>query len=449
MTPTPSRPSVFAAFLLLSTLSVSAHANPLDAFGGGSRAISLGGAFTSLADDSSANYYNPAGLAQAEHLRFDLGYLYNNPNLRFNDADAQVDLVKGIQMGVVLPGEVLGKRFGAGIGMLLLDDRVTRVRALPQSQPRFVLFDNRPQRLFIAANFALEPVDGLYVGGGLTFMAHTAGRLNVEGVVSSVDVENTVLQGEVDVSIDSARYAQVGVLYAPHDAPWSVGLTFRQEYFLRLQIGTLVEGDIVFDADPDNPFTLVEDGQFIFDSDNANLFSPMQLVLGGSYDFGGVLVTADVGWYRWSRFRSPSSNILLELNLEGLDFSIPPPDEIVAPRFSDLVVPRAGVEIDLFDSDHVDIVGRLGYFFEDSPAPDQPGVTSYADSAKHGLSAGVGFAFEDFSAVFPAPLHLDFSLLYIQMAERLYEKDDPADLVGDFRVDGNVLGFGLLVGILL
>ncbi|MCA9563669.1 MAG: hypothetical protein KC561_09285, partial [Myxococcales bacterium] len=58
----------------LCALASPATADPLDAFGSGARAISLGGAFTGLADDSSANYYNPAGLAQADNLRFDIGY---------------------------------------------------------------------------------------------------------------------------------------------------------------------------------------------------------------------------------------------------------------------------------------------------------------------------------------------------------------------------------------
>ena len=436
---------VFALLALPSSLVFS---NPLDAFGSGARAISLGGAFTSLADDSSANYYNPAGLSQGEDLRFEIGYVYNSPTLRFDGQDSNVDLVKGVQVGVVLPGDILGRHFGAGIGMLLLDDRVTRVRSLPQRQPRFVLFDNRVQRLYISANFAIEPFSDFHIGGGLTFMAHTSGRLNIEGLVSQYDVENSVLQAAVDVDIESARYAQAGVLYAP-DAPWSVGLVFRQDYYLKLQLGTLVSGSVVFDRDPDNPFVLVENGSFLFDSDNANLYSPMQLVLGASYDFGPLLVTADIGWYRWSEFKSPTSDILLELDLGSLDFSIPPPDEVVPPNFSDLVVPRIGLESPVFETAHVSMTARAGYFFEDTPAPDQPGMTNYADSAKHGISFGLGLAFEDFTDVLPKPLFLDFSFLFIHFAERIYQKYDPADLVGDYRIDGHILGFGIMTGLLL
>ena len=40
----------------------------------GARAVAMGGAFTGLADDESAIYYNPAGLAGTEENRFILGY---------------------------------------------------------------------------------------------------------------------------------------------------------------------------------------------------------------------------------------------------------------------------------------------------------------------------------------------------------------------------------------
>ncbi len=40
----------------------------------GARAVAMGGAFTGLADDESAIYYNPAGLAGVEENRFILGY---------------------------------------------------------------------------------------------------------------------------------------------------------------------------------------------------------------------------------------------------------------------------------------------------------------------------------------------------------------------------------------
>ncbi|HRU38780.1 MAG TPA: hypothetical protein P5511_02795, partial [Candidatus Goldiibacteriota bacterium] len=41
--------------------------NKYNPFGSGARAIGMGEAFTAIADDATAIYYNPAGLAQLDH----------------------------------------------------------------------------------------------------------------------------------------------------------------------------------------------------------------------------------------------------------------------------------------------------------------------------------------------------------------------------------------------
>jgi long-chain fatty acid transport protein len=449
----PKRLAPFSALFVWLLLAVgppaqSAFANPLDAYGFGARAIALGGAFTGLADDFSATYYNPAGLAQGDDLRLELGYLFSDPNLRFNGQDANVDLAKGLQGGLVLPGEVLGVKFGVGIGMFLLDDRVTRVRSLPQQQPRFVLFDNRVQRLFVAADIAVEPIDNLYIGGGVTFMSDSIAEVDITGSVSLSQADRTVLQAGLEASLETNRYVSFGALYAP-DAPWSLGFVFRDEFFLRLHLVTDVRGQIVFDAIPEDPTVLVEDGQFLLVSDNANLYSPRQFVVGGSYDFGPLLVAADLGLYLWSNFPAPTAAIDISLDLGDIGFAVPPLDPIAPPEFHDVLVPRVGLESQVLDRDHLDLTVRGGYFFEDSPAPDQRGLTNYADSAKHGISAGLGLSLADLSEVFPKPLLLDVSFLYIHLSERRYDKADPADLVGDYRIDGGIFSFGAMLSVLL
>ncbi|MBN1944796.1 MAG: hypothetical protein JW797_03930 [Bradymonadales bacterium] len=437
-----------ATLAWLVLLAGAGQANPLDAFGLGARAIGLGGAFTGLADDFSASYYNPAGLAQGDELRLELGYLYSNPQLRFNGRDANVDLVKGFQGGVILPGEVLGLHFGASIGLFILDDRITRVRSLPQRQPRFVLFDNRTQRIFVNASLAIEPIEHLFVGGGLTFLANTGGQLDITGYANLINGLDSPLQASVEVDIQSTRYPSFGLLFRPSDR-WSVGLAYRDEFYLALDLGTLVRGQIMLDVNPDRPIVLIEEAFFLMRSINATLYSPRQIVLGGSYDFGWLLVAADLGLYLWSGFPPPASQLTLDLDLGTLDFAVAQPDAIVDPGFSDLLIPRVGVEVPVHQGDHLGLVGRAGYFFEASPAPEQSGSTNYADSDKHGLSMGVGLSLERVTEVFPKPILLDLSFLYIRMVERRMLKEDPADLVGDYRIDGDFFNFSLLLGVLL
>lgn len=96
----------------------------------------------------------------------------------------------------------------------------------------------------------------------------------------------------------------------------------------------------------------------------------------------------------------------------------------------------------------MDLITRLGYFLEPSPAPDQPGGTNYIDAMRHGVSGGLGFAFHDFSDVFPRPLLFDVSGQYIALHRREYTKDDPADPVGDIVARGSIWGFATTLGFL-
>jgi long-subunit fatty acid transport protein len=47
-------------------------------FGVGARALGMGNAYTGVASDYSAIYWNPAGLSQAQHAEFSIGMSYNN-----------------------------------------------------------------------------------------------------------------------------------------------------------------------------------------------------------------------------------------------------------------------------------------------------------------------------------------------------------------------------------
>src|SRR5690606_5160212 len=123
---------------------------------------------------------------------------------------------------------------------------ITRIRALPQGQPRFVVYDNRPQRIVVTTSLAFQIIEGLFVGAGLTYVANTKGVLEMEGVVDVDEHENTTLQSSVDVAHESVRYASAGILWQP-DERWRLGLTFRDEFRLDLELGVPVDGTLLFD----------------------------------------------------------------------------------------------------------------------------------------------------------------------------------------------------------
>ncbi|MCU1281619.1 MAG: long-chain fatty acid transport protein, partial [bacterium] len=303
--------AIGAAVALLGVGGSVARANPIDAFGYGSRATAMGGAATAASEDSSANYYNPAGLVRGRDLRIDIGYRYAQPLLRMNGNDLGVDASRGFLIGLVAPGRIGPFRFAFGASLWLPDQRLTRVRALPFDQPRFVLFDNRPQRLYMAANLAIQIVPGLYVGGGLTFMSKTAGQLFLKGSVAISDPDASALVSRIDVDLVAVRYPQFGILWEA--TPWlSVGVSYRHSFVLELDQQFRIDGNI------GNPglTPVVENGYLAAHSISADLFQPWQLTAGGALRLKrDLLLTFDVTYARWSEFPVPAANLTLGLDI--------------------------------------------------------------------------------------------------------------------------------------
>lgn len=438
---------VTALALSLTLLGPSpTRANPLDYFGFGPRGIAMGSAQTALADDITANYYNPAGLVLRDALQLQLGYTHIDPTLTLNGQDLEVDGVYGFQGGLLVPGDVFGHRLAVSLGVHLPNERITRLRALPESQPRFALYDNHPQRLVLTTSLAFEIVpEILSVGVGLTYLSDTRGRLNVTGEVDLLDAAGTELIAAVDVDFSAVRYPSFGVMFTPHPR-LRVGLAYREEFDLTLDLGVIVTGDIVTNG-ATSPIPLVEGARLEVTSTNTNLFSPRQLTLGlawlGEEAMGGrpcFSVTAELGWYQWSRMRSPTALLSTELDAGSLPLSIPPNPTPTAPGFSDILIPRIGYEQAVVMTPNVSLFVRAGAFYEPSPAPAQTGVTNFVDGDKLGFGFGLALGLADFTEVFPRPLWIEVSALGTTMFERRHDKTDPADPTGDYLSSGDFFG---------
>ena len=422
--------------LLLPGLAL---ANPFDAFGVGPRVKSLGGAGTASAKDSSANYYNPAALTKIPGLRLDLGYTYVQPELSMNDGNLSVDRVSGIYAGVTLPKNILEHTLAVSLSFFMPDDRLTRIRSLPQRQPRFALFDNRPQRIVIITSAAWEPMEGLSVGAGLTYLTNTRGTVDIDGTFSLDPDENTLFGG-IDVAFESVRYP-TAAMHWDINRNISLGLTFRDSFELDL--------DLTVDANAEVAGNKIN---LILSSLNTNLFSPRQVSLGFQYREDTWLITADLSWLQWSNFKATAS--VISIDLERIEeesdegrFPVPAVEDIIEPDFHDILVARLGLENEIMKSDSIRLLSRAGYFYEPTPAPDQNAITNYADSNKHGTSIGLGLELLDLKPILELPLEIDWVFQAIWLEPRDYNKDNPADPVGDYQIHGVILGTSLTLGV--
>lgn len=421
-----------------------ARANPIDAFGIGSRAIAMGGAHTALAHDASANYYNPAGVVARKDLSLDIGYQIGVPTLRLNGHDVGVDHTRGLTAGLVAPGSIGPFRFAFGVVMFLPDERVSRVRAMPRVQPRFVYYDNRTQRIYLSTNLAVQIIPGLYVGAGVTFMSRTQGDLELSGRISFPDAEaESDMRLDLDVDLKALRYPQAGILWEP--LRWlSVGLVFRDEFVLEMEQGFRITGDVVGEG---GGGVILRDGFFDLTSLSTNMFQPRQVALGVAVmPTGRWTVTMDIVWAQWSRFINPGSRLEIEVELgtfnDMVDIASQP--DPPAAQFRDTWSPRLGVEFLAYQSRRATIAVRGGYAFEPSPAPEQTSTTmNLIDNHKHHLSAGVGFSLSKLIAIMDRPLDVDLHFAYLHQQRRRHRKDDLADPVGDYTATGYVLSAGV------
>ncbi|MBX3222562.1 MAG: outer membrane protein transport protein [Labilithrix sp.] len=431
--------------LALLAAAPPAHANPPDTFGFGSRETAMGGAVAAETRGFAANYYNPAALARSRGLEIGIGYFRAEHALAMNGRDNGVDAVKGMNAGFVAPGTFLGIPFAFGVAVHLPDDRISRVRALRQEQPRWELYDNRNQRLFLAANLAIEPTPWLWIGGGLSFMSSTRGRLDISGSANVFRPDDSKLRHEVDADLTAVRYPQAGVRVALGERV-ALAAVYRGEFQLALDLTAHLFGDI----------SGLTTALYDLHTRSINNFLPQQAVLGGSWAVTDRLkTTLDATWINWSAYVAPVAKLDAVLEIppppSGWPSTVTPPTtpaptRVESLKMYDRIVPRVGLEWHALGEKSAKGFLRAGYELAKSPIAAQSGLTNYVDRDRHSLSLGVGGAFQDLLPELPGTLTIDGHVQVSRLSTETTRKASAADYVGDYTAGGSILNVGITAG---
>ncbi len=432
----------------------AARANPLDTFGFGSRGTAMGDAQVADAQDFSANYYNPAGLAGARDFEIAIGYFRATHELQMNGKNNGVDPVSGLVGGLVLPGKVFGIPVAFGLGLHVPDDRLSRVRDLPQTEPRWELYDNRNQRVYLAANIAIQPWKWLEIGGGLSFMASTTGTLDISGEANIANVNASQVRHEVDASLGAIRYPQIGARVALSDRA-ALAVAYRGQFSLDLALTAHLLGEIATGSNPGNGLTTA---YYALKSASIDAYLPQQVVFGGSFlPLDRLKVNVDFTWINWSAYVTPVADLDVTLDIPpptgGWPPGIRPPtvpvkSPIVPLVMSDRIVPHVGVEWRAFDRGRWTGFLRAGYSFQKSPVGTQNGVTNYVDRDRHTMAVGAGVLVDKPFVILPGDLRFDVHAQFDVLPTSLTTKDNPADPIGDYTAGGFIwnLGATLIAG---
>lgn len=433
--------ALFGASLAALGVVAPAHAHEPWTYGFGSRPAGMAGAVSANDTDFSANYYNPAGLAGEQGIRIGVGYFYAENNLRINDKSSGVKSSHGVSFGLAASGDFFGFPIAIGIATHVPDEGLSRITALRQEVPRWELYDNRSSVIYLAANLAIRPWDFLEIGGGMSFLAATRGRFEITGSADILFPYDSKLRHEVDVDLTSVRYPQAGVRVHLGKAA-SLAVVYRGQTKLDLQLDGKIDATLTavgFEV------PLVYELQ----ARTVQAFLPQQVVLGATWrPHPSLSVNADLTWVNWGAYENPTAKTIATLAAE-----VPPQFPVELPgelrqtdleelHFTDRIVPRVGLEWMLpgfKGSDGAVILElplRVGYVYEQTPVPNQSRSTNFVDTDRHTGTVGIGIE------VPLIHLGLDVHGAISGMAERVVEKSSAADLVGDYRADGEMLNIG-------
>jgi len=413
------RRQAWAGALLLCLLCPqSLEASFVEALGLGARAMAMGSAYTAVADDLSAVYYNPAGLSQLEKHEVMLGYTWSWPRLH-EGAPADPSFSSRQVVPYDLQAPLIGMAFNLDRTFkkeMPVHARVAVLAMIPDnfrtiyrtwdpevSVPRWARYGDYWDRIILMGGMSLQAdkVPWLRVGFGFRFIiSGTQYFLDRHGV-PGLDIEirlpdfATDVGGNLDYDVDTEATPTAGVLITPTDN-LRLGYSFHNSLSLpvdpiRAQArARVVMGGIELPPLP-IPLSLSFEGYFW----------PQKHNWGISYLFGEkLLVALDVSWLQWSKYTSLSRGA---------------PD----PEWEDSLIPRIGVEYRPNEM----LAFRCGYYFEPTPVPEQSRKSNYIDNDRHVFSVGTGIYFSDPFKVVREPMNIDLAFQYFHLPRRVTEKE--------------------------
>ena len=397
----------------------------------------MGGAYTALADDFSAVFYNPAGLSEALDSNLTVGGLWARPYFYYQDQGEPKSYPHLYSTGSLTLGVTsnLGHMTGynqlapwtLGLCLYLPVERALLADVPSEnSEKRFVFYLDQAQVMAFLVSLSWKISGWLSIGAGANLLADLRApneafvKVDLQTVVPYLlqlsDLSKTVRPRIMrDAEVKAAPI--IGIQMQPF-AWLRVGVTYRGKFYAE----TVGSQDVLLrfmDFSGQSDFALQT--AVLADIHYIHYWNPHQ-VSGGFAFFPteALRVGLDLTWADWSAYLDPTwySPVL---------------------GFSDTFTPRFGLEYRFATG----VLLRGGYYFQPTPVPEQRQVSNYLDCDKHVFSVGLGYTFPKlpFLPIWKKPLTLEGYLQYAQLVSRTYHKyygyGDSLEL-GGYMINGGL-----------
>lgn len=391
------------SIVMLFLASSFALANGLNLNGFGARATAMGGAFVGLADDFTAIFWNPAGMALAGKKTFGFTgdllmpsgtYKFDMMSMTLVDAKTKSNVYPA---GLVSYYHPITENLTAGIGVFTpsgIGAEWAGADFVFMSEGNAYKWKSFIGVISISPGLAYKVTDQFFVGAtfninyGFFQMAQHAGTATVPIPIPPYSATVDLGQFEED-STGWGMGATFGVLFKPSDM-FSLGATFRTPSKLNFSGDTKISKLSTLGFTSESKF-------------EREVTSPMWIAGGVAFNpMPALTLTADAQYTDWKKidvlvaeytdpifqaFMQTGGSNEMEMNWEskiqlrmGLEY-----------RFGDLAV-------------------RGGYYYDPAPAPDETMNVLIPSFDFNTLTLGIGYASGGFN--------LDFCLEYLMGSDR-------------------------------
>jgi len=396
------------AFLAAATLAASsAFASGFQVAAQGARAMGMGLAYTAVADDATAIFFNPGGLALQGNGEILFGAMAaGNTEGTFDSARGTEEQRTGLS---ALPELHAFGTFGSakyGVG-------VFTPFGLPMRWENPATFSGRyTSYTAILKTITVNPTVAWKIGSNLGI------GLGADVMYSKIQLERFV-PASATIPVNVAQAKINGDLFDNHGYGWNAGVLWTSG---PLRLGASYRSSIDIDHDATTQFTVLVPGVPLPTTplDTAvDIEYPSSLNLGAALRVGSITFSADADRTDWSSFDQ------LEIIVTGLPPQTPRPN-----NWGDTWAYRAGIEFPCGP-----ITCRAGYFQDQTPQPLADVGPILPDADRTGYAFGIGWQ--------GAHWGLDVADNYVRFDDRTTTATGTAAgtdrLAGTWRTTGNEL----------
>lgn len=358
------------------------------------RAMAMGGAFTAVADDPSAIYFNAAGLTQIEGTHFLFGSTLIAPVSSFRGVTpdvTQYDMKRQYFPPVHFwASHRINDMFAVGIGFTTPFGLGTEWN--PDWIGRYLAIKTDLQTYTISPVLAVKLTDQISVSAGFVYSFANVTIIQKSSQAPFPGDATTTLDGKDN----SAFGYNLGLLVKPTDK-LSLGVSFHSNIQYEFKGTAKTVGSAQLDAAGKLPQGDV----------TAKLKTPINLAFGIAYDLSSSLkLSADFQYVGWSSY-----------DTLGVNFTDPKYSDIASPRLYDnSFIVRVGGEYKVTDLLKI----GAGVYFDKNPVKPEYLNPSLPDANRLGFSAGVNYKLSDNIGVSASYLFIRASQLTVTNSQEHY-----------------------------